>query len=229
MRNERGIKRGGCGGLRASDAGFSLLELLIVIGALLIVGAFAAPALFRAVRRSQSETTARNIAGILRQARSEAVKRNKRIGTAFASGAGNNSDIYGIDENGNGTIDATEPRVMAMKGMTFWNGNTPAAPPVTNLPVDYSTFTVPPLPGAQPPATQGPTPLTAYNIVFSPQGTVVVFQGGEWVLAPQVQGFSVTDAVAIGAGDTDSYLITITPAGNVRMFTWQNGVGWVAH
>jgi len=182
----------------------------------------------RTLRRYQTESSARNIANIILQARSEAVKLKRRVGTAFVVASGNNGDRYGVDENGDGVLQPTEPMAMAVNGLAFWQSDTPGAPPTTNLPADYSTFTVPSAPTLQPLATQSPTPLTNYSIVFSPQGTVVVFQSPNWVLAPQVQGFAVTNATAIGVGNTDSYLILITPTGRIRIFVWQAGLGWVA-
>jgi len=215
-------------GSQSRNRGFSLLELLVVIGIILVVAAFAAPSLLSALRTYQRESMARGIANIILQARFEAIKGNKRVSTAFAPAAGVNGDTYGVDLNGNGTLDPNEPIAMLLNGLSFWNSNTPAAPPTTNLPADYSTFTVPTAPATQPPASQGPTPLTSYNIVFSPQGTVVVYQNPNWALAPQVQGFAVTNGATIGAANSNSYLIEITPAGRVRLFYWQAGVGWVA-
>jgi len=215
-------------GLQSQTRGFSLLELLVVIGIILVVAAFAAPSWLSAIHQYQRESTARSIANIILRARFEAVKGNKRVATAFAPAAGVNGDLYGVDLNGNGTLEPNEPITMVLNGVSFWNSNAPAAPPTTNLPADYSTFTVPTAPAPQPPASQSPTPLTSYSIVFSPQGTVVVYQSPNWVLAPQVQGFAVTNGATIGAANSDSYLIEITPAGRVRLFHWQAGVGWVA-
>src|ERR1700674_2264865 len=93
---------------RFGNSGFSLLELVIGIGIILVLAAIALPQLRRALRRYQTESTARNIANIIVQARSEAVKLNRRIGTAFVAASGNNGDRYGIDENGDGVLQATE-------------------------------------------------------------------------------------------------------------------------
>ncbi len=199
-------------------SGFSLMELLLVLSVIVVVTAIATPTIVRTVRRYQTESSARNVASILLRTRTEAVKRNQRISTIFVAPSGTNGAFYGIDLNGNGALDPTEPRVMAAPGMTFWQNNTPTVPPTTGLPADYTSLAAPATPSGGP---------TAYSVTFSPQGTVVVNNGGQWQLASQTLGICVTNGNALGAGNSDSWLITITPTAHLRVFYWQSG-GWSA-
>lgn len=209
------------------DSGFTLLEAIVVVVIMLVVLAMALPSLMRAVKHYQSETDARNIADMLSQARTEAVRQNKRISTIFVAATGKNGDEYGIDLNGNGALDSTEPTSMMASGITFWQNNTPALPANTNLPADYSGFAIPPGSGFTPGV---PGPPSAYSVTFSADGTVVAYNStsSTWALATSVWGIVISNATNIGDANTDTWLICVTPAARIRIFYWQSGTGWVA-
>lgn len=68
---------------------------------------------------------ARNFANMILRARTEAVKRNKRMSTAFVPASGVNGDLYGVDLNRGGTLDTSGPTIMAVNGVTLMNGRLP--------------------------------------------------------------------------------------------------------
>ncbi len=199
-------------GLR-NPQGFSVTELLVVVTIILVTTAAATPTLVRTVQRYRAEASARNIANIIMRARLEAIKRNQRLSTIFVPPSGGKGARYGIDLNGNGVLDATEPQIMAASGVTFWQDNTPAIPPTTGLPADYTSLAAPTAPSGGP---------TSYSVSFSPQGTVVVNNAGNWQLASKAMAIAVSNGASISAGHS-SWLITITPAAHIRMFFWENG------
>ena len=191
--------------------GFTLMEMMVVIAIIMILGAIAAPTLVRAMRRYQTEATARNVANILLRTRYEAIQRNRRISTIFVPPVGNQGALYGIDLDGDAILDPGEPRILAALAVDFWRNNVPTPPPTTNLPPDY-------VPPALPPA---------YSITFSPEGTVVTQVGGvgPWQLAPQVQiicfvRFGRPGLTAQNIRDFEAWLIGATPAGRVRVWRW---------
>lgn len=196
-----------------TESGFTVVELLVVVFIILITAAAATPTLVRTVQRYRTEASARNIANILTRARLEAIKRNQRLSTIFLPPSGGNGARYGIDLNGNGVLEATEPQIMAASGVTFWQNNTPTAPPTTGLPTDYTDLGLPTAPSGGP---------TSYSVTFSPQGTVVVNNAGNWQLASKTMAIAVTNGISISPAHS-SWLITITPAAHIRMFSWQNG------
>ncbi|MFQ5664544.1 MAG: Tfp pilus assembly protein FimT/FimU [Terriglobia bacterium] len=197
------------------QAGFSLVEILVAVVVFLVLASIAAPNLVRAIRRYQLESSARNVANIILRTRYEAVNRNRRVATAFLPPAGNEGARYGIDMNGNGILDALEPRVMVSSQATFWQNNVPTLPPantLATLPADYTNVAVPLNP--------------AYSVSFSPRGTVVVDAGGgNWQLAPQVQLIAFVRGDPNDPPNFDSWLIGVTPAGRVRVWFWA-GNAW---
>lgn len=198
---------------RRTECGFSMLELLISVAILAIVAAIAVPMVLSSVEKYDVEASAHNVAQMLLRARTEAVKTHRRVSTIFVAPSGNNGTVFGIDLNGDGTLQQTEPQMMLASGVSFWQNDSAAVPATTNLPSDYSSLAAP----------------SAFAVTFSPQGTVVVKSGGTWQLPPSVFAVCVTNGSSIGAAGSDSWLITVTPAAHVQMFRWAPGTGWVAN
>lgn len=197
---------------RARDRGFSVMELLICVAIMAIVAAIAVPMVLSSVDRYQVESSAHNVAQMLLEARTDAVKTHRRVSTIFVAPAANNGTVFGIDLNGDGSLQQTEPQTMLARGVGFWQNDSAAVPSTTNLPSDYSNLSAP----------------SAYAVTFSPRGTVVVNNGATWQLATSVFAICVTNGSSIGAAGSDSWLITVTPAAHVEVFRWLAGTGWVA-
>jgi prepilin-type N-terminal cleavage/methylation domain-containing protein len=204
---------------RAARAGFSLIEMMVVVAIILILGAIAAPSLWRAIRRYQIESDARNISGILMTARYEAIKRQERICTIFVApdldeGRG---PKYGIDLDADGALEDTsdddprEPSIIASRVVNFFRDNVATLPPddsIDTLPEDY----------------QGVELAPDYSICFSATGTVVTDPDGTgvWNLAANVQGFAFLRGDPNATADIDAWFVIVTPAGRIRLFTWQS-------
>lgn len=201
-----------CQRARHAPRGFTMIEVLISVAILAIVAAIAVPMVLSSVERYKVEASAHNVAQMLLEARTEAVKTHRRISTIFVAPAGNNDTAFGIDLNGDGTLQVSEPQTMLARGVSFWQNDSPSVPVGTNLPSDYSGLVAP----------------AAFVVTFSPQGTVVVNNGGTWQLASSVIGLCVTDGSTVGAAGSDSWLIAVTPAAHVQLFRWLAGTGWVA-
>lgn len=83
-----------------SEKGFSMIELMVVIGLIGILIAIAAPSILDYSQNLDYRTTARSIASILRQAKSQAIKDNLEQRVVISSAG------YGI-EAGNRAYDST--------------------------------------------------------------------------------------------------------------------------
>ena len=86
------------------QAGFSLVELLIVAAVMLVVGAMAAPSFFNAIDTYKMRSSAMDMAGLVQRARLKAVKDNATYTVRTQVVTLNTvpyTQVY-IDVNGNG-------------------------------------------------------------------------------------------------------------------------------
>ncbi len=206
---------------RASEGGFSLFELLVVVGILIVMAGFASPYMFRVIRNYQMETSGRQIANLVLQARYEAMRRNRRVCAVFQLVG--NERRYFLDVNGADNDpcndaapnhDAGEPYIVTHRNAAWRQNDTPALPPsFTGLPAGYNTTTT----------TQAPV---RYRITFSPRGIVVQDAGGgNWQPATRVQMITLQRRMAGGSPEFDAVLVTVTPMGRIKMYRWRVGTG----
>jgi prepilin-type N-terminal cleavage/methylation domain-containing protein len=83
-------------------AGFSLVELLVVLWVAAIVAAVAIPSGLAGLDDQRTRAAARYVSGRMFHARTEAVKRSRRVGYQFREVPGDWAFAAYIDENGNG-------------------------------------------------------------------------------------------------------------------------------
>jgi len=95
------------------NAGFTLLESLIVLSIFITLAAIASSAYHNFISNQRLETAANQIYADLKLARSEAIKQNKTLFVSFVSGA--TQWCYGINENT--TCDCTENGACLVKGV----------------------------------------------------------------------------------------------------------------
>lgn len=210
---------------RRGVRGFSLIELMIVVGITLIVAAVAVPQVLNGLRYLRLRSSASSIAGLIQQTRQRSVRDNRYY--AMLSGTHNNAaggiPIAFIDLNNNGQYDAREPMVMLSDRVTL----NPAAPNFGDLRALVS-------PG-------GAMDLRASNgfpqvggqvnpVTFNPRGWPCV--PGAGAIGPAA-GIQVCPTLAAGAPGPAGYVwflqsavlpnggwaaITASPAGRIR--TW---------
>jgi len=87
---------------RPRDAGFTLVEALLVVALVTMVAAIGLPQLERALDEHRTASAARYLAHRLALARFEAVKRARRVGLQFVEDQGRVRYAAYVDENGNG-------------------------------------------------------------------------------------------------------------------------------
>lgn len=103
------------------QSGFSLVELVAVVGVILVVAAFAAPTVTRALRTYRVGSAARDVSNIVQRTRYEAIRRN--IATACRGQVVNGQWQIWVDLNANQRLENNEPFILLPPDITFLDAN----------------------------------------------------------------------------------------------------------
>jgi prepilin-type N-terminal cleavage/methylation domain-containing protein len=95
---------------RSGQAGFSLSEIVVSLAVILIISAAAIPVIVHTLRVYQLNSTASRLAGLLKFARFEAIRRNQRVSLQIVQQGAN--WLVWADSNGNGVLDGPEPAMV---------------------------------------------------------------------------------------------------------------------
>ncbi len=177
--------------------GFSITELIVAFGVILVVAAIAAPQVTRAVRIYRLNGAASDVANMIQRARYEAIRRNviTRARAVQGAGGGGQWQVW-VDNDNDAAIDNDEPFIFVPSDMSFLGMG--QVPPVNSM--GY--------PNVQLPANNA--------IAFDSRGTLDFGVGG----APAVI------VVFLGIPTDPSYgyrAIAITPAGKTRVWRASGG------
>lgn len=109
---------------RASEAGFSLLQMLVALAIIGIVLSFGIIAIKRSQRDLELQSSIRQLSGYLEKGRVEAVRRHVAAATTIVNIPNNSSYTVTLDSNYDGTIAASETRTVTLPtGVTFNSAN----------------------------------------------------------------------------------------------------------
>jgi prepilin-type N-terminal cleavage/methylation domain-containing protein len=148
------------------SAGYSLIELLVVLAILITLSGVAVPNLLAQIDESRARGAARYLSGRLQQARMQAVLRSSDVAVRFvADELGYRYAVY-VDGNGNGVL--TRDIQSGADGTILW----PERLSDQFSGVDFGTL--PNLPGVDSGAAPGDDPVklgTSNILTFSAHGT----------------------------------------------------------
>lgn len=102
---------------RTIPNGFSIVELLLSLTVLLILTTVAVPVVVRSLQTYQLNSTASQLAGMLKFTKFEAIRQNTRVGCQILQ-QGSHWLIW-VDSNGNGIPDGAEPQMQIAGSFTF--------------------------------------------------------------------------------------------------------------
>ncbi len=177
-------------------SGFSLLELMIVVGILMVIAAMAMPKIMTSVADVRLRSAINSASGIIQQARMMAIKDNQLRKIKYTNVASGGFVYVDVRDDG---MDAMDPQVQM--GSTILGYNAP-----TGLPALVQT-------------NLGYTPVTTSVLMFNPRGlpcSAVNTCGSGMVIY-------FTDSRRVGSPGWGA--VSVSPAGRVKTWMW-TGSAW---
>jgi len=196
-------------GTQKRDQGFSLLEMLIAIGVILIVAAITVPLVMNIVADVNLRYAATNLGGLVRSARARAIRTNTHYSVqpvTLSSGY----PAYYIDRPGVAYTDG-DPLLPVNQNITVFPGTGSGAPNEATFVSTDLTFTVDP--GADNPS-------------FNARGFPCIYAAGA---CPQAgaQGFVFFLSNSSITGSVNWAAVAITPSGRVEVWTCDGSGNWL--
>jgi type IV fimbrial biogenesis protein FimT len=191
---------------RPGAAGFSLIEILIVVVVLLVIAALAIPSMTTTIANYRLRGAASNVGGIVQTARMRTIHDNQFYSVRVATW--NNARVAYVDLNGNSQYDVAptapdkpEPAAQLPSGVSVVTGGGPSTSTM-NLGTGWTTLTTAPTFGAQ------GLPCTVSG------GVCQRISGGSLV------GYIVYVTDARGAWAA----VTVTPAARIKTWLWRGSI-----
>jgi type IV pilus assembly protein PilA len=160
-----------------SERGFSLIELLVVMGIIMVIAAIAFPKIQGMTEGLKLRAAVTNINGLVQQTRIQSVRDNKSYTlSTLAATPGNGITLY-IDTNGNGALDPNEPSIQLPTNVTVSLAGPGVLPPNVAVPPYITAATVTlsfnerGLPCSDPPICRTVAPYVIYFSQARPSGT----------------------------------------------------------
>jgi len=100
---------------RSPRNGFSLVELVLSLAVLLVLTSLAIPVIVRSLQSYQLNSSAAQLAGMLKFTKFDAIRQNTKVSCQIAQSGGN--WLVWVDSNGNLAVDGAEPE-MVISGTT---------------------------------------------------------------------------------------------------------------
>jgi len=186
--------------MKKREAGFSLVELMVVCVVIAIISTMAVPNIFRTYRIYQLDASGHSVASLLQQARMQAVKTNL---PAYAN--------YNNDANANLAFVVSDPSTTAY----------PSGNPDVALPAGVTFQAAPPDHAQLDAYLNGGTPQVGGSIGFNARGLPCIESGGNPAVCPSTTaGFEWFMQSTIGWE-----AVTVTAAGRIKSWrlTQQTG------
>jgi prepilin-type N-terminal cleavage/methylation domain-containing protein len=197
------MKRNSKRASRATEAGFSLPELMIVILIIMVVSAIAVPTLLNTIADVRLRSSASTMQGILQQLRMQAVRDNTPY-TLRSVVAGGTTLLY-VDTDGDSAQDSNEPAVGFARDVALAASGNPSA---TSMGFGSA------LSGYTTSGTPLAVSFNARGLPCTGSAACNTTKGYVYYLSQQ----RTTTVTAWAA-------VTITPAGRIKVWTW-SGSAW---
>ena len=194
---------------RSPRNGFSLVELVLSLAILLVITTLAIPVVVRSLQTYQLNSTASQVAGMLKFAKFDAIRQNTHVNFQVAQSGAN--WIVWVDSNGDGIPNGAEPQMVISGTNTLLPASAvPSPSPIlATLGAGSSAYTWAVLSGS--PGT----------IMYDQRGVIVSYAGGPVVT-------TITVLYLGNPNDPNSgYRAIITlPSGAVQVWTSSSAGTW---
>lgn len=188
--------------------GFSLIELMIVMGITITVVAIAMPSFMQAYYNIRLKSAASNLSALMQQARIQAARQNKTFTVAFKTATSPQQAF--IDYNNNGNWDNGEPIITFNQSIAM---STTGAPSGAGAPAAYVLVG----------DTAGTTYTNTTTLGYSPRGLPCPYNAG--ACPTPAPGYFVYYIKDQRAGSTGWAGVVVTRSGRTKPITW-NGASW---
>jgi len=183
------------------QAGFSLIELIVVMTIILVVSAIAVPSLINTVADVRLRSSASTLQGQLQLLRMRAVNDNKPYKLKMTTQAGTLMAYLDLDAGDD--YDSAEPAVGLAKDVTVATSGNPSMPNTTLNTTGWIN-----------PAT------TATNLWFNARGLPCDGVGA----CNSPKGYIYYLSQSRNMGTTAWAAVSVTPAGRIRVWRWTGSV-----
>jgi prepilin-type N-terminal cleavage/methylation domain-containing protein len=193
---------------RSRKNGFSLVELVLSLAVLLVITTLAVPVVVRSLQTYQLNSTASQLAGMLKYTRFGAIRQNTPVSCQIAQQGAN--WLVWVDLNGNGVADTTEPQMIVSGSSTLL--------PASSVP---STATIASTLGAASSYSWTVLPGSSPSITYDQRGVVVTSAGG-----PVTTNINVLYVGNPNDPNSGYRAIITLPSGAVQVWTASPAGNW---
>ena len=184
---------------RRKMAGFSMVELIVVLAIAMIMTAISVPTVITQYRQYRLTSTAANLSSILQACRTDAIRFNRNVTCYFSPVPG--GFTFWSDEKNNFIADPNEPQYLFPGDLLL---NPPAAPgPGAGTTVPGAILPVRGVGGGT-------------GITFTPRGGV----------APGGNSYILTLSYPAGVGLNAFRAVTVSPFGKTKVYAATAGSNW---
>lgn len=193
------------GNRKQSEAGFTLVEMVMVVAILLVIAAFATPYMVNVIANVRLRGGMTSLAGLFQECRSQSIKQNRLMSSHFTTLA-HGPVAYVKDASvSSPTLAATDWQVELGAPVTYVTSLTG----VTGAPTALDSTTL----GYTPqPSSPDPT--------FNPRGLPCAYSSGTCTTGVGY-AFYFTDTRPLGNNGWAA--VTISPAGRIKVWMWTGG------
>jgi type II secretory pathway pseudopilin PulG len=206
-----------------NEAGFSLIELIMVAIIVLIVCATAVPAIVTSMRNAHMRGTASDLSGIYEQARSYSIRDNRYYATYIFAASGSSPELAYVDmlpksnsgASGNGGVSVASGDPEVVLASDIVQEPVASAPNTTNLKSQLLSST-----------TLAPTDTSVTAATFGPRGlpcSPITATGGS--VCDSSGGLTAYWTFLENTQSRTWQAVTITPAGRIQKW-YYNGTNW---